>query len=264
MLHEYGGLIRLGLSRGGMAFFLMIELIAPYRPATVSKAGRWLNNIGLALFKTLILRIVFAGAVIRTADHVTRHQTGLLNLLDPPLVIKALITLLFMDFMLYVWHLLNHEMPLLWRFHRVHHSDLNMDVSTAVRFHVGEPAVSSAIKISLVFFLGADLLGVIVFESALLLCAQFHHSSLRTSPVFERYWWALFVPPSMHRIHHSVKIKERDSNYGTVFSFWDRLFGTMVRRVDQAGIIIGVGGHFDPRRLGFFRLQAMPFTRPVR
>jgi len=172
--------------------------------------------------------------------------------------------LAFMDFMLYVWHLLNHEMPLLWRFHRVHHSDLNMDVSTATRFHLGEHLISVVIKISLVYFIGADILGVIVFESALVLCAQFHHSSLKISPRFEKWWWLLFVPPSMHRIHHSVKIRERDSNYAVVFSLWDRILGTMVREVDQAGIIIGVGGHFSKTTSGLLHLLAMPFRKPVK
>ncbi|MDY7033196.1 MAG: sterol desaturase family protein, partial [Thermodesulfobacteriota bacterium] len=168
------------------------------------------------------------------------------------------------DFMLYVWHLLNHEMPFLWRFHRVHHSDLNMDVSTATRFHIGELVISAVIKISLIFFLGASILGVIIFESALVLCAQFHHSSLKVPGWFEKIFWIFFVPPSMHRIHHSVVIKERDTNYGTIFSLWDRSLGTLLKNVNQEKIRIGVGAYPKSEKLNFHQLITMPFTKPVR
>ena len=169
-----------------------------------------------------------------------------------------------MDFMLYIWHLLNHEMPLLWRFHRVHHSDLNMDVSSATRFHFGELAISAVIKISIIFFIGASVPGVLIFESVLVLCAQFQHSSLKVPKWMETFWWILFVPPSMHRIHHSVIIKERDTNYGTIFSLWDRFLGTLLTNVDQAGIRIGIGAYPKPAKLNFHQLLRMPFTRPVR
>jgi len=162
-----------------------------------------------------------------------------------------------------VRHLLNHEVPFLWRFHRVHHSDLNMDVSTATRFHIGELAISRVIKISLVFFIGATLLGVLIFESALVLCAQFHHSSLAVPSWFEKISWVFFVPPSMHRIHHSAVIRERNTNYGTIFSTWDRAIGTLLKEVDQTRIRIGVGAYQRPEKLGFRHLLVMPFTRPI-
>ena len=181
-----------------------------------------------------------------------------------PVWAELLLTVAVMDFILYIWHLLNHEVPLLWRFHRVHHSDLNMDVSTATRFHIGELAISAVIKIALVFFLGASVLGVIIFESALVLYAQFHHSSLKVPLWFEKIFWILFVPPSMHRIHHSVIIKERNTNYGTIFSAWDRGLGTLLRDVDQNRIRIGVGAYPQPEKLNFHHLLAMPFRQPVR
>ena len=139
-----------------------------------------------------------------------------------------------------------------------------MDVSTATRFHFGELAVSAIIKISLIFFLGAGFPGVLIFESGVVLCAQFHHSSLKVPKWFETIFWPLFVPPSMHRIHHSVIIKERDANYGTMFSLWDRIFGTLLTNVDQAGIRIGVGDWQKPDKLNFLQLIVMPFTRAVR
>jgi sterol desaturase/sphingolipid hydroxylase (fatty acid hydroxylase superfamily) len=243
---------------------MVLEILVPYRQSSVSKVKRWINNIALTVFNSLILQLLFAGAVVRTAMYVTTRQLGVLNMMTLPVWVKILVTVAFMDFMLYIWHLLNHEVPLLWRFHRVHHSDLNMDVSTATRFHIGELAISAVIKVALVFLLGASLLGVMIFESALVLCAQFHHSSLKVPKWFERIFWILFVPPSMHRIHHSVIIEERDTNYGTIFSTWDRWLGTLLTDVDQKGIRIGVGAYQKPEKLNFNHLLAMPFTRPVR
>ena len=255
---------RFTLFLGGLLFFLVLEMLVPYRKNTVSKAKRWINNLGLTLFNSLFLQLVFAGAVFKTATYVTASQLGVLNVVALSPWVKVLLTVLFMDFMIYVWHFLNHEMPLLWRFHRVHHSDINMDVSTATRFHIGELAVSAVIKISLVFFLGAPPYGILLFESLLVLCTQFHHSSLKVPAWFEHVFWTLFVPPSMHRIHHSVIIKERDSNYGSILSLWDRILGTLVSNVDQKKIRIGIGAYVRLGNLGLGRLLSMPFTRAVR
>jgi sterol desaturase/sphingolipid hydroxylase (fatty acid hydroxylase superfamily) len=249
---------------GGLLFFLILELLIPYRPSSVSKAGRWLNNLGLALFNTILLNLVFASLTLETIAYVTERQQGILYLWPLPPWLKILATVVFLDFILYVWHLLNHEMPFFWRFHRVHHSDLNMDASTASRFHFGELAISAVIKIGLIFFLGADFVGVVLFESLVVLFSQFQHSSLKVPVWFERLYWLVFVPPSMHRIHHSVVIRERNTNYGTIFSLWDRALETLLSKVDQAGIRIGLGAYQRPKELIFHRLLFMPFTRAVK
>ena len=264
MISAEASMIRTAVFFGGLLFFLVLELLVPYRTSTVPKAKRWLHNMALTLFNTIILQLLFAAAAAGTAAYVTAHKLGLLNIIAMPPWAKLLATVAFMDFMLYVWHLLTHEVPFLWRFHRVHHSDLNMDVSTATRFHLGELAISAVIKISLVYFIGASFWGVIVFESALVLCAQFQHSSVKVPVWFEKVYWLLFVPPSMHRIHHSVVIKERNTNYGTIFSIWDRCLGTLLADVVQSGIRIGVGAYQNPDRLKFHQLLIMPFTRPIR
>jgi len=256
--------IRLSLFWGVLLFFLSLEILIPYRPSSVSKVKRWINNLALTLFNSILLNLIFSTAIVYTATYSQANKMGVLNMVQAPGWLKIIVTVAFMDFMLYVWHLLNHEIPLLWRFHRVHHSDLNMDVSTATRFHLGELAISAVIKISLIFFLGASPTGVLIFESVLVLCTQFHHSSLKVPKSFETLWWILFVPPSMHRIHHSVKIKERDTNYGTIFSLWDRILGTLIINVDQNEIRIGVGAYHKPEKLNFHQLLVMPFIKPVR
>lgn len=243
--------------------FLILELWAPYRPNSVSKTKRWANNLALVAVNTLVMRLIFGGAVLAVALHVTQRELGLLNMLALPYALKVFLGVAFLDFMLYVWHLLNHEMPLLWRFHRVHHTDLNMDVSTATRFHLGELVISAVIRMGLIYVMGIDFLTLIIFESALLFCAQFHHSLIKVPVWLEGILIWLTITPSMHRIHHSVKIKERNRNYGTIFAWWDRLMGTMLLAVDQAGIKIGVGGHFQESKLNLHHLLVMPFTRQV-
>lgn len=257
-------MIRLYLFWGGILFFLTLEVVVPYRPSSVSKVKRWINNLGLTIFNSIVINLVFATAIVGTATYAQTHKIGVLNVVQAPVWLKILLTVAFMDFILYVWHFLNHKMPFLWRFHRVHHSDLNMDVSTATRFHIGELAISAVIKIALIFFLGASPVGVLIFESTVVLCAQFHHSSLKIPKWFETVFWILFVPPSMHRIHHSVIIKERDTNYGTIFSLWDRFLGTFLSGVDQTRIRIGVGAYRKQDKLNFHQLLAMPATRPIK
>ena len=255
---------RPALFGGGLFFFLIFELLRPYRMPLASKAKRWLTNLSLAGFNAVFIRLVFGVAMTGILSFAAERRGGLLDFFEMPYWSKILSILVFMDFTLWVWHLLNHKVPVLWRFHRVHHCDPEMDVSTATRFHAGELAISALIRMGLVLLLGADFFGMLVFETATVAAAQFHHSSLDIPSRLEAPLWLLFVPPSMHRIHHSVRIKERDSNYGVIFSLWDRIMGTFLRDVEQDGIRIGVGAYPNPEKLGFRALLAMPFEKPVR
>lgn len=256
--------IRFGLFAGGLVVFLLIELVIPYRPPTVSKFKRVANNLGLVTLNSVILNLIFALPVVQLAAYVNANNIGVLNHYHPPFWVKTVITVLFLDLMLYVWHAINHYLPFLWRFHRVHHSDLNMDVSTASRFHIGELAISKVIQMGWIYLLGADLAGVIVFESLVVLLTQFHHSSLTIPKWFETIWWVFFVPPSMHRIHHSVVIRERNTNYGAILSLWDRVLGTLKTDVEQDRIKIGVGAYSRESQVGYLKLLLMPAEKPVR
>lgn len=264
MVETGAPIIRFSLFLGGLLFFLVLELTLPYRAATIPKVGRWINNLLIVGLNNILIYLIFSHAIAGALSYGKHHHTGVLNIIDMPYGVKVLIAVIVLDFVTYVWHLLNHEMPLLWRFHRVHHCDLNMDVSTATRFHIGELALSAVIRICLIFFLGADLFCLLVFDSLVVVATQFHHSALRVPRWFETVFWMLWVPPSMHRIHHSVVIKERDANYGVLFSLWDRVLGTLVTRVDQGRIRIGVGAYQKPEELNFHHLLVMPFIRPIR
>jgi len=251
------------ISWGGFSIFLVLEFLRPYRPPTVSKTKRLLTIISLTILNSAVFSLLFAAATINSALHVSANHLGILNTFSLPFWQKVFLSVVFMDLIFYAWHLLNHKAALLWRFHRVHHSDLNMDVSTATRFHVGELALSSCIKIGLIYLIGANVVSIILFESLLGLTAQFQHNCVKVPLWFERIFYLLFVPPSMHRIHHSVVIQERNTNYGTILSIWDRLAGTLLRDVDQEGIVIGLGPYRKSGDLGLRSLLVMPFTRAV-
>ncbi len=252
------------ISWGGFFLFLLFEYLKPYRQPSVAKTKRLLTNISLTLLNSIVLSLLFAAATINSALHVSANHLGMLNSFSLPFWQKVFLSIIFMDLVFYVWHLLNHKIPLMWRLHRVHHSDLNMDVSTASRFHIGELAISSCMKIGLIYLIGADVVSVILFETLLGLTAQFQHSSIRVPIWVERIFWLLFVPPSMHRIHHSVVIRERNTNYGTILSVWDRVLGTLLKDVDQEGIVIGLGPYRKAEELGLRSLLVMPFTSSIR
>ncbi|MBU2622821.1 MAG: sterol desaturase family protein [Proteobacteria bacterium] len=257
-------LVRMIFYVSGLVLLFIFEVLWPYRKHVLSKIRRWLDNLGITLLNNILLTLSFAPVVSAALAYTVRVKTGLFHIFPFHYLIKLFLTVIIMDFLLYIWHLLNHVVPFFWRFHRVHHSDLNMDVSTATRFHFGELAISALIKASLILLLGADITGIVVFDVIVMAAAQFQHSSLSLPGMFERWYWLLFVPPSMHRIHHSVIIKERDSNYGTIFSIWDRLFGTMIKEADQDKIRIGVGAYPDFNKIRFLSLLLMPATRKVK
>jgi len=264
MLKTEPSTIRMFLFVGGLLTFLIWELLSPYRPGTISKLKRWIINLAFTGFNNIILSLLFAAATVQACQYVSVNRLGILNSIEMPHWQKTLLTIIILDFMLYIWHLLNHVVPFLWDLHRVHHCDLNMDVSTATRFHIGELAISKVITICLILFLGVDVYGLFLFETLVIMATQFHHSSLKISVWIENFFWILFVPPSMHRIHHSVVIKERDSNYGIIFSLWDRILGTLLTDIDQTEIRIGVGSYQRQEKLNFHHLLMMPLTRRVR
>jgi sterol desaturase/sphingolipid hydroxylase (fatty acid hydroxylase superfamily) len=248
----------------GLFLFLVLELRFSYRQNSVSKPKRWMTNIPLSVINGSIYYLIYFSVIMEIIARAKNHQLGLLNSMAMPDWLKTVFGILILDFTLYAWHLINHVVPLLWRFHRVHHSDMNMDVSTASRFHIGELLMSGFVHMMVVYLSGVSFITYMLFEFLMKLSIQFHHSSIRINPNFEQFWVLFFVPPSMHRIHHSVKIKERDSNYGIVFSFWDRFFGTLSWGIDQSRILIGIGSHRKFENLGFWYMWLMPFTKKSR
>ncbi|MFZ5572260.1 MAG: sterol desaturase family protein [Thermodesulfobacteriota bacterium] len=257
-------MIRLLILCGGLMVFLLLETILPYRESSVSKLKRWLNNIGLGVVNTVILQLLFTTMMVGVAAHSSTQQSGLLHFFNVPRWLKVLDTIVTMDLLLFLGHVLLHRLPLLWRIHRVHHTDLNVDVSTSLRRHLFEVVLSAMARTAGYYFLGADPVGVLIFELFYLLSDQIRHTSLRLPWGLERLLWLLFVPPGMHRVHHSVDTEERHTNFGRCFSVWDRLFGTMRTGVYQERIWYGVDGHIQEKKLDIQHLLAMPFLPPVK
>ncbi len=253
--------LKIYLYWGGLFFYLLLELRFSHRPDTVSKFRRWLTNLPLSIVNGTIYHLIYAATLTSLMLSTAEQRSGLLNTLPLPFWLRTTLGIVILDLVIYIWHLLNHEVPLFWRFHRVHHSDMNMDASTASRFHLGELLLSGLLRLATVYTFGISLFAYILFEILVNLSIQFHHSSIKINPAFEQFWISLFVPPSMHRIHHSVKIRERDSNYGVLFSLWDRMLGTLTQGIDQKKITIGIGSHRQFEKLGFWDLWLMPFTQ---
>ncbi len=242
----------------GILFFLLLEYTIPFRPATLSKIKRWRTNFSLNFSNILIVDLCFLYLLKKTNLFAQPLAWNLFENGGFSSFFRIPITILVLDLAMYIWHRLNHTIPFFWRFHRVHHTDLNVDVSSASRFHFGEVTVSAIITYTLMITLGATLVEIRIFQVALFLMAQFGHSNIKLWRPFEDTLMWVFVPPSMHRIHHSDYTPQTNSNYGTIFSFWDRMFGTF-RKEDSEKVIFGLNEFKDPQQLTLSELLFLPF-----
>jgi sterol desaturase/sphingolipid hydroxylase (fatty acid hydroxylase superfamily) len=259
LLGQSDGLIRLAVFAGVFLLMAAIERILPKRRLSVSKARRWLTNLGIAGVDTLVLRVMAALAVpvaaVAAAFFAKDHQLGLLNQVDWPYWLRLLIVLLVLDLAIWAQHLASHKVPLFWRLHQVHHADRDIDVTTAVRFHPIEIALSMLWKIVVVVPLGASPFAVFLFEVILNACAMFNHANIALPAGLDGTLRLLIVTPDMHRVHHSVLRDEHDRNYGFNLSVWDRLFGTYVAqpKAGHQGMTIGLPSYQSeaPSELGW-------------
>jgi sterol desaturase/sphingolipid hydroxylase (fatty acid hydroxylase superfamily) len=240
------GIYRLAVFAGVFLILAAIELVSPKRKLSVSKSRRWLTNLGIAGVDTLVLRVMAAVAVpiaaVAAALYAKEHRLGLLNQVDWPYWLKVAIALLVLDLAIWIQHLASHKVPLFWRLHQVHHADRDIDVTTAVRFHPIEIALSMVWKIAIVVPLGASPFAVFLFEVILNASAMFNHANIALLPWLDRALRLLIVTPDMHRVHHSALREEHDRNYGFNLSLWDRLFGTYRAEPEagQQGMTIGL------------------------
>ncbi len=248
--HE--GFIRAGVFVTLFTIFALSEWLLPRRPLTARKSARWFTNWTIVLLDSLFVRLVFPVVAVGTAIWAKNNGYGLLNLLHVGFVPAAIISFVFLDFAIWFSHLASHKVPLLWRVHRMHHSDVDFDVSTGLRFHPIEIGLSMLYKMAVVALLGAPAISVILFEIVLNGGALFNHSNTKLPLWLDRAVRTIFVTPDMHRVHHSIEHNEIDSNYGFNFSFWDRMFGTYI---DQP-----MRGH-DDMVIGLSQWQSKKPTR---
>ncbi|MDD2760071.1 MAG: sterol desaturase family protein [Methylomonas sp.] len=258
-------MLRFGVFIGILSLMAIWETLSPTRCLSTSRRQRWTINLGLVALNAGVMRISIGTSAWLAANWAVAQHLGLLNHLAVPGWLNILLSLLLLDLAIYAQHVAAHRWQWFWRLHQVHHSDLDFDTSTAVRFHPIEIMLSMAYKVLLVIVLGADPMAVIAFEIILNGCALFNHGNVSLPPFFERILRYLLVTPDMHRIHHSARQQETDSNFGFSLSCWDRLFKTYCHQSQQpqAEMTIGLNGFRDRHELGFFQLLAMPF-RPLR
>jgi len=254
--------IRLGFFLGIFAVMALWEVAAPRRALSVSKAVRWVNNLGLVALNTLLLRLLFPAAAGDMAACAAQQGWGLLNHFQVPFWLAVGFGVMAMDFVIWLQHVMVHAVPVLWRLHRVHHADPDYDLTTGVRFHPIEIILSLLIKLAAVMVLGPPVLSVILFEVILNGMAMFNHGNVRLPLGLDRALRTLVVTPDMHRVHHSVEDDEANSNFGFNLSWWDRLFGTYrdQPRGGHEGMTIGIHKYREPRAVSWLPgLLALPF-----
>ncbi len=254
--------IRLSFFIGMLAVIGLWEILAPRRAPTVSKLLRWSNNLGLVFFNSLLLRLIFPLAAVGMATFAHQHGWGILNYYSIHPLLAIAISVIAMDFIIYLQHVLVHAVPALWRLHRVHHADLDYDVTTGARFHPLEIILSMLIKLATIVVLGPPVVAVIIFEVTLNAMAMFNHGNIGLPATVDKVLRFFVVTPDMHRIHHSVEDDETNSNFGFNLSCWDRLFGTYREqpRGGQLGMQIGIHNFTDIKQTNWISgMLLMPF-----
>ena len=253
--------IRAGAFAGVFAAMALWELAAARRPLQQSKARRWANNLSLTLLNTLAVRVIFPAAAVGAAEFAAARGTGFFNAVDVAPPLAFVVSLVALDLAIWLQHRLFHAVPLLWRLHRVHHADLDFDVTTGARFHPLEILLSMLIKFAVVIATGAPAAAVLVFEVLLNATSMFNHGNVRLPAGVDRLLRLIIVTPDMHRVHHSIDPRETNSNFGFNLAWWDRLFGTY-RAQPAAGhdaMTIGIGQFRDARELRLDRMLLQPF-----
>lgn len=259
-------IIRLGFFIGTFIIIALWEVIAPKRALTVSKAIRWLNNLGIVVLNTIILRLLFPAAAVGVAAFVSEQGWGLLGYYQVPLAVAIVVSVVAMDFIIYLQHVLVHAVPALWRLHRVHHADLDYDVTTGARFHPFEIILSMLIKFATIVVLGPPMVAVIIFEVILNATAMFNHGNIGLPKGLDRLLRWIVVTPDMHRVHHSTEDDEANSNFGFNLPWWDRLFGTYrdQPRSGHQGMTIGIHKYRDQKQVNRLPgMLALPFIGEI-
>jgi sterol desaturase/sphingolipid hydroxylase (fatty acid hydroxylase superfamily) len=249
--------IRLAIFAAVFAAVALWEVIAPRRAPTASKALRWSGNLALVALNAALLRLAFPLGAAGVAGFVVANGWGLLNHFHVPFWLAVPLAVVAMDLAIWLQHVMFHAVPALWRLHRVHHADVDYDVTTGARFHPIEIALSMGVKVAAITVLGPPVLAVVIFEVLLSATAIFNHGNVGLPAALERWLRWVVVTPDMHRVHHSVEDDETNSNFGFNLPWWDRLFGTYrdQPRAGHEAMTIGIHGHRDPREVG--RIGAM-------
>ncbi len=255
--------VRLSIFIAVFAVFGVWELIAPRRKVTSPKSVRWLNHLSISAINVLVTRLLIPSTLIAVAFGAEWNSIGLLNVIELPVVVSIIIALLLLDLAIYIQHILFHKVHLLWRLHRMHHADLDFDVTTGIRFHPVEIVFSLGIKMFVVLAIGAPFIAVFIFEVLLNATSLFNHANIRIPKNIDKVLRVFIVTPDMHRVHHSIIREETDSNFGFNVPWWDYIFKTYCAqpKAGHIGMTIGIDSFRKQRELWLDRLLLQPFRK---
>ena len=255
--------IRLGAFLGIFALVALWELAAPRRTPTRPRWLRWYGNIGIAFLNTLAVRFLLPVLPVALAALAADRGWGILNLVALPFWLEIAVTVVVLDLVIYLQHVMFHAVPALWRLHRMHHADLDFDVTTGSRFHTIEILLSVLLKLAAVIVIGPPAVAVVIFEVVLNGTSMFNHGNLRLPPGLDRVLRWFLVTPDMHRVHHSDIPAETNSNFGFNLPWWDRLFGTYRAQpsLGHEGMTIGLDTFREEADLHLHRMLIQPFKR---
>ena len=253
--------IRLGVFFGMFSIMALWEVFRPKRPQTLPRSKRWPHNILLTVTNTILMRIILPVFPVGVALWASLEGWGLFNFTELPQLLEIVLAVILLDLAIYTQHVVFHHVPVLWRLHRLHHTDTEFDVTTGSRFHPVEIALSLVIKMIIIVALGVPAAAVIIFEVILNGAAMFNHANVNLPGLLDRLLRLIMVTPDMHRIHHSDIVAETDSNFGFNLSCWDRLFGTYRKTPQrgQLGMTIGLPIFRDQQEARLDKLLTQPF-----
>lgn len=253
--------IRLGFFFGILALMAVWEMLGPRSKLTQKKSVRWYSNLGIVTFNTFLLRAVFPMTAVGFALIAQKNNWGLFNNVEISFVLATLFSIILLDLVIYLQHVMFHAVPAFWRLHRMHHADLDFDVTTGNRFHPIEIMLSMGIKFSVVMLIGVPAFAVLIFEILLNATSMFNHGNVYLPSNVDRILRRIVVTPDMHRIHHSIYVNETNSNFGFNFPWWDRLLGTYRKdpKDGQIDMTIGIDLFREQKYLNLPWLLAQPF-----
>jgi len=255
--------IRIGSFLSLLLLFGALERLAPRRTMTARRVIRWMSNLGLVVLSSLAVPLILPIASMAMAHLAVERSWGLINNYQWPYPVAFIVSVVVLDFVIYLQHVMFHCVPILWRLHRVHHSDVDLDASSGVRFHIIEIVLSMIIKLAAIVTLGPPVLAVLAFEVILNGTAIFNHANLKLPARLDALLRLVIVTPDMHRVHHSVIREETDSNFGFNLSIWDRLCGTYRAQPQKGhdGMTIGIDAFREERDQWLDSLLLQPFRR---
>jgi sterol desaturase/sphingolipid hydroxylase (fatty acid hydroxylase superfamily) len=257
--------LRLSVFLGVLAIMALWELLAPRRRRDIPRVIRWSNNLALVVIDTIVLRLTFPILAVGLAIMAQERGWGLFNIVEAPVWFAVVASVIILDLVIYLQHVMFHAVPALWRLHRMHHADLDFDVTTGLRFHPIEIVLSMGIKLAMVLVLGPPAVAVLIFEVLLNATAMFNHSNVRLPLVVDRGLRLVMVTPDMHRVHHSILPEETNSNFGFNLPWWDKLLGTYKAQpaAGHDAMTIGIEQFRTPRDQWLDRMLVQPTKGPA-